>query len=153
MLTEPHANVRQRILLFYWLNIMCVYILCVCVCSLELCLLLSPVSGATWPSILQLYTRPGVCVCGGGGGGGGGGVSTRFQCLLDRLYLGAFKESGVGDVLLPLCFPGNIQQEANAAVMKGCKPKNIHGLNFPGLTDMKERQIVDWYDLAEDRRE
>ena len=31
--------------------------------SLEPSLLLSPVSGAAWPSIWQLYTRPGVCVC------------------------------------------------------------------------------------------
>ena len=36
--------------------------------SLELSLLLSPVSGAAWPSIWQLYTRPGqvyvhMCAC------------------------------------------------------------------------------------------
>ena len=65
---------------------------------------------------------------------------SRFQCLLDRLYLGSFKESGVGDVLLPLCYSANIQQETNTAVMKGCKPTNIHGLNCPGLTTIQQRR-------------
>ena len=69
-----------------------------------------------------------------------GAFSAPFQCLLDRLYLGSFKKSVVGDVLLPLCYSANIQQKTNTAVMKGCKPTNIHGLNCPGLTTTQQRR-------------